>query len=96
MISDSSFNQYCFEVYYALYNALGYNKQQRDDVKDPYIYHLDESIQNFSVNVTEEMTSALRKYFKNNEKNSKEKVLRKSLTALWSRLRMNQNVLLKV
>lgn len=68
VISDSSFNQYCFDVYYALYNALGYNKQQREDVKDPYIYHLDESIQNFSINVTEEMTSALRKYFKKNEK----------------------------
>lgn len=68
VISDSSFNQYCFDVYYALYNILGYNKQQREDVKDPYIYHLDESIQNFSINVTEEMTSALRKYFKDNEK----------------------------
>lgn len=73
VISDSSFNQYCFEVYYSLYNILGYNKQQREDLKKPYIYHLEESIQNFSVNLTDEMTRALKQYFKDNEKHFKGK-----------------------
>ena len=64
VISDNSFKQYCFEVYLALYNTIGYNKLSRDDLKNSYIYHLDEQVNKLRMDVPDEIAKAIKKCFK--------------------------------
>lgn len=64
VISDNSFKQYCFEVYLALYNTIGYNKLNRDDLRNSYIYHLDEQVDKLKTDIPDEIAKAIKKCFK--------------------------------
>lgn len=73
--SDTSFKQYCFDVYLCLYNNIGYNKLNREDMRDSYIYQLDEAIENMKMDIPNEISKIVHDIFKKQidekEKNKK-------------------------
>lgn len=62
--SDTSFKQYCFDVYLCLYNNIGYNKLTREDMRDSSIYQIDEAVENIKMDIPDEIGRIVHDIFK--------------------------------
>ena len=66
--SDTSFKQYCFDVYFCLYNSIGYNKLKREDMRDSSIFQIDEAVDTMKLDIPTEISKIVQDILKQMEK----------------------------